>query len=90
MPATTENRFMTMLERVGLDLSIVERVRKDAILKFVFDANVKEARRRCRECMSVELCERWLSRMQDVGNGFCPNAEIIDELKMVCSTELRP
>jgi hypothetical protein len=43
-------------------------------------AVMKEARRRCRNCMHEGLCDRWLAGEIEGSNSFCPNARVFRAL----------
>jgi hypothetical protein len=87
--SAAERRMLTMLECVGLDPSIAMPVQRDTVLECVIDASMKVARQRCRDCMTVNLCERWLAGDQCGDNDFCPNAKVFDELKIISSPDVR-
>lgn len=89
MSAAAERRMLTMLECVGLDPSIARPVQSHTILECVIDASMKEARRRCRDCMAVDSCERWLAGDRCGDNDFCPNAKVFDDLKIVSGPDAR-
>lgn len=40
----------------------------------LLDIDMQDARRRCRDCPSPEICDRWLNGETVPGNDFCPNA----------------
>jgi hypothetical protein len=71
--STSKKRMMRMLVRVGLDPELVNQGDTRAIMK--------EVRQRCSRCQSEDVCERWLAGTSDVGNQFCPNAKVFEELK---------
>ena len=71
--ATSEQRMVRMLVRVGLDPTIALSGDNEAIMK--------EIRHRCRTCATEDLCERWLDDDVDGDNYFCPNAKVIDALQ---------
>ena len=69
MAAASAKRIMGMMKRIGLDPEA-------ATLGDPQTMSIgKEMRRRCRECPSEDLCERWLAGKVKGGNTFCPNAE---------------
>ena len=70
MAATSERRMLAMLECIGLDPSIAMPVKRDTVLECVIHASMKEIRQRCRECTTVDLCERWLAGDQYGDNDF--------------------
>ncbi len=89
MPADAERRMLAMLGCVGLNPSMAEPVLSGTVLECVIGASMKEARQRCRECTVVELCEHWLAGGQCGDNDFCPNSEVFDDLKAICSPDAR-
>lgn len=72
--ATSARRMMGMMTRAGLDPAIATEAdpRTEAVLK--------EARRRCRNCMREGLCDRWLAGNVEGSNSFCPNARVFRAL----------
>ena len=72
--ATSARRLTGMMTRTGLDPVIATEgdPRTKAVLK--------EARRRCRNCMREGLCDRWLAGKVEASNSFCPNARVFRTL----------
>lgn len=68
--AASLRRMTQMMTRVGLDPGIATDggPRTEAVME--------AARRRCRNCRTEDLCERWLAGMAGGENFFCPNAHI--------------
>ncbi|MHC4783131.1 MAG: DUF6455 family protein [Planctomycetota bacterium] len=83
MDAASEKRMVMMLERVGLGPAIALNGKADTILECVIETSIKEIRQRCRVCKAKDACERWLAGNEHGDNDFCPNAKIIDELKII-------
>ena len=73
LAANSERRMQTMLKYIGLDPAIVTRGDTETIMK--------EARRRCRNCASEDMCERWLKREEEGDNSFCPNSKLFETLR---------
>ena len=73
--ATSARRLTGMMTRAGLDpvVAIEDDPRATAVLK--------EARRRCRNCMREGLCDRWLAGKVEGSNSFCPNARVFRALR---------
>jgi hypothetical protein len=84
MHAASEQRMVGMLEHVGLDPAIAEISDPDTIMEYAIETAMKAVRQRCRQCPTVNLCERWLAGNEDCDNGFCPNARVFNELKIIC------
>ncbi len=72
--AASARRMMGMMTRAGLDPVVATE--GDRRTKAV----MKEARRRCRNCMREGLCERWLAGNVEGSNSFCPNARVFRAL----------
>ncbi len=72
--ATSARRMMGMMTRAGLDP--VMATEGDRRTKAV----MKEAGRRCRNCMREGLCDRWLAGKVEGSNSFCPNARVFRAL----------
>ncbi len=72
--ATSARRMMGMMTRAGLDPAIA--IEGDRRTKAV----MKEAGRRCRNCMREGLCDRWLAGKVEGSNSFCPNARVFRAL----------
>ncbi len=72
--AASARRMMRMMTRAGLDP--VTATEGDPRTKAI----MKEAGRRCRNCMCEGLCERWLAGKVEGSNSFCPNAKVFRAL----------
>jgi hypothetical protein len=72
--AVSARRMMGMMTRAGLDPVI--STEGDRRTKAV----MKEAGRRCRNCMREGLCDRWLAGKVEGSNSFCPNARVFRAL----------
>ncbi len=72
--AVSARRMMGMMTRAGLNPTIATEAdrRTKAVLK--------EAGRRCRNCMREGLCDRWLAGKVEGSNSFCPNARVFRTL----------
>ena len=67
--ATVSARRMTqMLMRAGVDPEVARQGNVEAIMQ--------DVRRRCQNCRSEALCDRWLAGKAEGDNKFCPNAPI--------------
>ena len=67
--ATVSARRMTqMLMRAGVDPEVARQGNVEAIMQ--------DVRRRCQNCRSEALCDRWLAGKVEGDNNFCPNAPI--------------
>ena len=66
--ATSARRMMGMMTHAGLDPVVA--IEGDRRTKAI----MKEAGRRCRNCMREGLCDRWLAGKVEGSNSFCPNA----------------
>ncbi len=81
--AASARRIMGMMKRIGLDLEA-------ATLGEPQTKTIgKEMRRRCKECPSEDLCERWLAGKVKGGNTFCPNAETFRILARASAVTLK-
>jgi hypothetical protein len=83
MAAAPERRMISMMERVGLDPSIASSGEANSVLESVIETSMKEIRKRCRACSTVDECKRWLAGKEDGDNVFCPNAEVFMALKII-------
>ena len=72
LAANSERRMLTMLESVGLDPDIATNGEIPIIMK--------EVRKRCRNCATEAVCERWLKGNEEGDNAFCPNAKVFEAL----------
>lgn len=70
---SSEKRMLRMLQSAGLDPEIATQGDTESIIRSV--------RRRCRKCQVEDLCERWLAGLEEGNNYFCPNAQVLEELK---------
>ena len=70
---TSERRMLQMLERRGLDPGIAK--------EWNYADTMEPARRRCRNCQSEDVCERWLKGELTGDNDFCPNAQVFEGLR---------
>jgi len=73
MALASERRTMHMLVCAGVDPATALRGDTEAIMQ--------DVRKRCRRCPSEGLCDRWLARGVGGDNSFCPNAQIIRNLR---------
>lgn len=72
--ANSAKRMMGMMTHANLDAVIAAE--GDPQTRAV----LKEARRRCRNCMREDLCDRWLAGKVGGSNTFCPNARVFRTL----------
>lgn len=70
---TSERRMVQMIERCGLSSDIAKQRG--------YATAIGPARRRCRNCQSEGVCERWLEGQVAGENDFCPNAQVFEQLK---------
>ncbi len=89
MHAASERRMVGMLECVGLDPAIARISDPYTIMEYAIEGAMKAVRERCRTCPTVNLCERWLAGSEDCDNGFCANAKVFNELKIICDDAAR-
>ena len=82
--AAAERRMVCMLDRVGLDPAIASSGEPRDVWGSVIDMSMDDVRQRCRQCSTVDECERWLAGKEDGDNGFCPNARVFNALKIIC------
>ncbi len=68
LATASAGRMTRMMTRAGLDILVATR--GDPRTEHV----MKEARYRCRKCMSEDFCDRWIAGKAKGDNGFCPNA----------------
>ncbi len=73
LAANSERRMREMLQSVGLDPETVASGDTETILR--------EVRQRCRNCTTVNVCERWLAGDEEGDNDFCPNSIVFETLK---------
>jgi hypothetical protein len=73
LAVNSERRMQAMLENVGVDPEVASLSSVDNIMF--------EVRKRCKNCKSESLCERWLAGEETGGNEFCPNAKVFEILK---------
>ncbi len=71
--AGSAKRMTAMMTRVGVGAAALGDPRTLPMRKL--------ARRRCRRCSSINLCERWSAGKVEGGNSFCPNAQAFRLLK---------
>jgi hypothetical protein len=84
MAAASERRMISMMERIGLDPAIASGGEPGSVLECVIEASMKEIRKRCQACSTVDECKRWLAGKEAGDNTFCPNAEVFKALKIIC------
>jgi hypothetical protein len=73
LAANSERRMLSMIESIGLDPAIASSSDLETIMG--------EVRKRCRNCTSEDVCERWLTCSEKDDNDFCPNAKAFTVLK---------
>ena len=78
LAAGSERRMKSMLESVGLDPALAASGDTDAV--------VNEIRRRCETCSAEDVCEHWLAGDKADDNRFCPNAEVLEQLRKTGAT----
>ena len=71
-------RMMQMLTRAGVDPEVARQGNVEAIMQ--------DVSRRCQNCRSEALCDRWLAGKAEGDNNFCPNAPIF---RMLARTSAR-
>lgn len=82
--AASERRMISMLERVGLDPALASSSEPRNVWESVIDMSMNDVRQRCRQCSTVDECERWLAGKEGGDNTFCPNARVFNALKIIC------
>ena len=73
LAVNSERRMQAMLENVGVDPEVASLSGIDNIMS--------EVRKRCKNCKSESLCERWLAGEETGDNEFCPNAKVFELLR---------
>ena len=71
---SSERRMSGMMQRSGLSPDMARQSGCAPV--------IGQARRRCRDCQSEDVCERWLAGEVNGSNDFCPNAQVFEQLKV--------
>lgn len=74
---SSERRMLRMLYSLGLDPDLARSGDMETVMG--------EVRKRCRNCSSEGVCERWLKGENGGDNAFCPNAKVFDILSKYSS-----
>jgi len=70
----SDRRMRAMLVSAGLDPYLALSGETRTLMN--------EARKRCRNCATEGVCERWLKGREEGDNSFCPNASVFDSIVM--------
>ena len=65
-------RMNSMLRRVGVDPEVIKSGNQKEIITAI--------RKRCKQCQTEDICERWLAGDIEGSNSFCPNMKVINSL----------
>ena len=69
----SEWRMFSMLQRIGVDPSMVEEIG--------MEASLQTARKRCKKCQAEDVCEQWLNGKFEGGYSFCPNSQVFRSME---------
>ena len=78
--ANAERRRLDMLEALGLDPAMASSTDLPTIMG--------DVRRRCEQCPSEDVCERWLRGEVSGDNDFCPNAKVFEILRKYAASDM--
>lgn len=77
---TSERRRMGMLKALGLDPAMASSADLPTIMS--------DVRKRCEQCPSEDVCERWLRGEVEGDNDFCPNARVFEVLRKYAAADM--